>query len=61
MRIHVDASAYTYLPMCECGWRGLPAASHERALTQVSEHERRAHPGDRHARRALSAYRWRHV
>nr|DAT35874.1 MAG TPA: hypothetical protein [Caudoviricetes sp.]DAW62428.1 MAG TPA: hypothetical protein [Caudoviricetes sp.] len=61
MRIHVDASACTYLPMCECGWRGLPAASHERALTQVSEHERHAHPGDRHARRALSAYRWRHV
>nr|DAK53291.1 MAG TPA: hypothetical protein [Caudoviricetes sp.] len=48
MRIHVDASACTYLPMCECGWRGLPAASHERALTQVSEHERYAHPGDRH-------------
>lgn len=61
MRIHVDASACTYLPMCECGWRGLPAASHERALTQVSEHERYAHPDDRHARRALSAYRWRHV
>ena len=61
MRIHVDASACTFLPMCECGWRGLPAASHERALTQVSEHERYAHPGDRPARRALSAYRWRHV
>ena len=61
MRIHVDASSCTFLPMCECGWRGLPAASHERALTQVSEHERYAHPGDRHARRALSAYRWRHV
>lgn len=61
MRIHVDASSCTFLPMCECGWRGLPAASHERALTQVSEHEQQAHPGDRHARRALSAYRWRHV
>ena len=59
MRITVDASACTYLPMCECGWRGLPAASHERALSQSCEHERRAHPGDKNARRALNAYLWR--
>lgn len=61
MRIRVDAGGRTYLPICECGWRGLPGLTHLDALTQGRRHEYRAHPGDHHAHRALNAYRARHA
>lgn len=57
---HVDASACSFLPLCECGWRGSPASSHERALGEIADHERRCHPGHNHARKALRSYQWRH-
>uniref|UniRef100_A0AAU8HXI4 Integrase zinc-binding domain-containing protein n=1 Tax=Decurrovirus sp. TaxID=2832697 RepID=A0AAU8HXI4_9CAUD len=60
MFVRVDASACSFLPLCDCGWRGLPAASHERALSQLADHERGCHPGHKHARKALTSYRWRH-
>lgn len=61
MRITVDASACTYLPICVCGWRGLPAATRGGALAMGRAHELRAHPGDKNALRALNAYKHRHA
>ncbi len=52
MRIRVDRSAVSFLPICACGWRGLPAISHGDALRDARQHELRAHPGEEHARNA---------
>lgn len=59
-RIKVDGGSATFLPLCECGWRGLPAASHGGALLQARHHEVRAHPGELHAAKALDNHRRRH-
>lgn len=59
MKIKVDASAKTYLPICACGWRGLPGLTHGDALNQARRHEARAHPGDHDAHRALNNYKHR--
>nr|WP_300339930.1 hypothetical protein [Actinomyces sp.] len=60
MRTRVDRGR-TFLPLCECGWRGLPALTHEEALRQARHHEQRAHPGHIHARDALDSWRKRHA
>lgn len=60
-RIKVDGGSVTFLPLCQdCGWRGLPAASHGGALLQARHHEVRAHPGELHAAKALDNHRRRH-
>lgn len=59
MRIHVDRSVTTWLPLCECGWRGMPELSHMAALESARRHEACAHPGDKQALRALANAEWR--
>lgn len=59
MQVRVDAGAASFLPLCACGWRGLPGLSHGEALRQARHHELRAHVGDDDARRALAAHRRR--
>lgn len=57
----IDAGA-TYLPVCTtagCPWRGYPTLTLLRALAQAAAHEADAHPGQRHARKALWASRSR--
>lgn len=61
MRVRIDSGGRTYLPICECGWRGLPSMSHAQALEEARAHELRAHPGDKQALRALVAARARHA
>lgn len=56
MRVKIDAGGRTYLPLCACGWRGLPAMDRGSALNEARHHERRAHPGDLDAAQALSQY-----
>lgn len=46
MRVSVDVGGRTWLPLCPCGWRGLPALSRSEALNEARHHEMRAHPGD---------------
>lgn len=46
MRVKVDVGAGSFLPVCPCGWRGLPGLDRSDALGQARHHERRAHPGD---------------
>lgn len=58
MPVWVDRGR-TFLPMCSCGWRGLPDLDHEAALMQARHHELRAHPGHDSAERALWQYRRR--
>lgn len=56
MYVRVDRSAVSFLPLCRCGWRGLPATSHGEALREARHHEMRAHPGDLHAAQALAQH-----
>lgn len=60
MRTRIDAGPVTLLPVCSCGWRGLPALTRGEALAQARHHERRAHPGSEGALRALNNHRRRH-
>ena len=53
MRIKIDAGGCTFLPLCECGWRGLPMPDRSSALRTARHHELRAHPGDLHAANML--------
>lgn len=55
-RVRVDVGGCTYLPICECGWRGMPGLAHDEALRQAVHHERRAHPGELNAVQALDAW-----
>lgn len=50
MRLRIDSSATTHVPICACGWRGMPAMTRLEALSQARHHEMRAHPGHHHAR-----------
>lgn len=59
MKVRVDRGGCTFLPLCECGWRGLPDTTHSGALQQARHHEMRAHPGHRNAEQALDAYKRR--
>ncbi len=59
MHVRVDRGGSTFLPMCGCGWRGLPATSRGEALHEARSHEQRAHPGDLHAAQALAQHRRR--
>jgi hypothetical protein len=45
MRVKIDSGG-THLPLCPCGWRGLPSTSRADALHEARHHELRAHPGD---------------
>lgn len=58
-KVRVDGGGTTFLPLCACGWRGLPDTTHGGALGQARHHERRAHPGDQHAAKALDNHRRR--
>lgn len=53
MRIKVDVGGSTFLPLCPCGWRGLPGPSRDEALWQGKHHEQRAHPDDHDVVRQL--------
>lgn len=44
MRVRIDASARTFVVVCDCGWRGL-GMSRADAWDQARRHELRAHPG----------------
>jgi len=55
MATRIDSGA-THLPLCDCGWRGLPTRDRSGAHRQCIEHERRAHPGDFQAVRAWNNY-----
>lgn len=46
MRVKVDVGGATWLAVCPCGWRGLPALDRSEALREARHHELRAHPGD---------------
>lgn len=56
MRYNIDAGR-TFLPLCECGWRGYPVMTRADALDQLADHERAIHADDRDARVA----QWRHA
>lgn len=58
-RIRIDAGARTFMPVCECGWRGLPEDDRLTARRAARHHEQRAHPGDKQALRALNNQRHR--
>lgn len=60
MRCMIDCG-FTYLAVCECGWRGLPCTSRVEALQEARDHEERAHWGDRDAADALLKHRTRHA
>lgn len=47
MRVRVDVGGGTFLPICPCGWRGLPGTTRSESLREARRHEQRAHPGDR--------------
>ena len=59
MKTVIDASDRTFLPICACGWRGLPAITRSAALSDAREHEKRAHEADHDVQRALNAAAWR--
>lgn len=59
MRIKIDAGGCTFLPLCACGWRGLPEPDRSTALRAARHHELRAHPGDRDAAKMLDMQRRR--
>ncbi len=46
MHVKVDVGGGSWLPVCRCGWRGLPGLSRLEALNEARRHEVRAHPGD---------------
>lgn len=46
MRVLIDASARTFVVICDCGWRSL-GMTRQDAWSQARRHELRAHPGDR--------------
>lgn len=50
-RAHID-SGRTHLPLCACGWRGIPTPSLVTAWAQAKVHEQAQHPGQRQALRA---------
>lgn len=52
MNFNIDPGR-TYLPICECGWRGLPELSYMDALKAVRRHETDTHPGDQDAYQRL--------
>lgn len=53
MRVRVDVGGSTWLPLCPCGWRGLPALDRREALQQARHHEQRAHPDEHDVARQL--------
>lgn len=54
MRVKIDVGGSTFLPLCACGWRGLPRTDRVAASRDARHHELRAHEGDKHALRALN-------
>ena len=59
MRVRVDVGGGSFMPMCWCGWRGLPALEHGQALRDARHHELRAHPGHKDALYALRRHQAR--
>jgi len=53
MKLTVDAGGRTWLPLCACGWRGLPCLTRSEALQMGRHHELRAHPGDKDVLRQM--------
>ena len=58
-RIRIDAGGRTFMPVCECGWRGLPEDDRLTARRVGARHEARCHPGEKQARNALNMSRRR--
>lgn len=56
MRTKIDAGTRTFLALCECGWRSGIHSTRLGAATAAVDHERRTHPGDKHATDALKQY-----
>lgn len=56
-RQYVDAGrgSATFLPLCECGWRGDPVTLRSRAWAQARTHALRVHADTAQADRALRA------
>ena len=51
-RTRIDSGPITHLPLCACGWRGIPTTTRATALAQAAAHETRAHPEQDRSRRA---------
>lgn len=51
MTIRYDRSRFAIVVVCSCGWQDL-GITQEAAWSLAADHERRAHPDDRHAREA---------
>lgn len=58
-KVRIDAGGSTFLPVCECGWRGLPEDDRSAARLAGRHHELRAHTGEKDALRALNNQRHR--
>ena len=56
MRLKVDATRWSAVVVCECGWRA-GAGDRPEALRLAAQHERQCHPLDNHARTLLGACR----
>ena len=55
-RISLDSGPVTHLPICSCGWRGLPTTTRQTAWSQGAAHEAACHPCVNQAAAAL--YSW---
>jgi hypothetical protein len=45
MKQNVDKGACSFLPMCDCGWRGQIATTRETAWAVAHKHALNEHPG----------------
>ena len=45
MKQRLDIGPVTFLPMCDCGWRGAVDNNRERAWAQAHAHALNVHPG----------------
>lgn len=59
MKTTIDSSDKTFLPICACGWRGLPTITRSDAWAAARAHELRAHEADHDVQRAINAAAWR--
>lgn len=58
-RVRIDAGGSTFMPICECGWRGLPEDDRTTARQAGRRHELGTHPGEKDALRAYNNQRHR--
>lgn len=58
-KVTIDVGGTTFLPVCACGWRGMPEPDRSAARLAGRHHEARAHPGEKDALRAYNNQRRR--